>query len=134
MVFDLHLPQNFCHTHTDTQHFPERVKPCLGHLKTCKSIKIGKSKICTKPILSSTYIEESDNNYQKKAKMVFSLVFRTYNCMCVFDINIHIDQGLPRIWTPLVTFNWGNEAECSKCSSTDTRFNLKQRKIYRHTI
>ena len=66
LVLELHLPQNFCHTHTDTQthrhtdrHFPEIVKSCSGHPKTCKSIKNRKSKIFTKPILSSTYIEES---------------------------------------------------------------------------
>ena len=72
LVLELHLPQNFCHTHTDTQthrhtdrqtdrHFPEIVKSCSGHPKTCKSIKNRKSRICTKPILSSIYIEESKN-------------------------------------------------------------------------
>ena len=62
LVFELHLPQNFCHTHTDTQtdrHFPKIVKSCSGHPRTCKSIKNQKSKICTEPLLSSTYIEES---------------------------------------------------------------------------
>ena len=62
LVLELHLPQNFCHRHTDTQtdrHFPKIVKPCSGHPKTCKSIKNRKSKTCTKPILSSIYIEES---------------------------------------------------------------------------
>ena len=70
LVLELHLPQNFCHTHTDTQtnrhtdtqtdrHFPEIVKSCSGHPKTRQSIENRKSKICTKPILSSTYIEES---------------------------------------------------------------------------
>ena len=58
LVFELHLPQNFCHTHTD-RHFPEIVKSCPGHPKTCKSIKNWKSKICMKPILFSIYIEES---------------------------------------------------------------------------
>ena len=67
LVLELHLPQNFCHTHADTQthrqtdrHFPEIVKSCLGHSKPCKSIKNRKSKIHTKPILSSVYIEESN--------------------------------------------------------------------------
>ena len=66
LVLELDLPQNFCHTHTDTQthrqtdrHFPEAVKSCSGHPKTCKSIKNWKSKICTKPIFSSIYVEES---------------------------------------------------------------------------
>ena len=72
LVLELHLSQNFCPTHTDTQtqrhtdtqtdrHFPEIVKSCSGHPKTCKSIKNWKPKICTKPIFSSTYIEESNN-------------------------------------------------------------------------
>ena len=68
LVLELHLPQNFCHRHTDRhtdrqtdRHFPEIVKSCSGHSKTCKSIENRKSKICTKPILSSTYIEESKN-------------------------------------------------------------------------
>ena len=59
-------------THTDTQtdwHFPEIVKSCSGHPKTCKSIKNRKSKICTKPILSSIYIEES----RKHSKLIFFL-------------------------------------------------------------
>ena len=62
LVLELHLPQNFCHRHTDSQtdrHFPEIVNSCSGHPKTCKSIKDWKSKICTKPILSSIYVEES---------------------------------------------------------------------------
>ena len=66
LVLELHLPQNFCHTHTDTQtgrHFSEIVKSCSEHPKTCKSIENWKSKICTKPILSSTYIEESKKKY-----------------------------------------------------------------------
>ena len=65
LVLELHLPQNVCLTHTDTQtdrHFPKDISNlCSGHPKTCKSIKNRKSKICTKPILSSTYIEESKN-------------------------------------------------------------------------
>ena len=50
--------QNFCHTHRD-RHFPEIVKS--GHHKTCKSIKNHKSKIFTKRIFFSLYIEESKN-------------------------------------------------------------------------
>ena len=46
------------HTH---RHFPELDNSCSGHPKTCKSIKNRISKICTKGILSSTYIEESKN-------------------------------------------------------------------------
>ena len=73
LVLELHLPQNFCHRHTDRQtdtqtdrqidrHFPKIVKSCSGHPKTCKSVKNRKSKICTKPILSSTFIEESNKS------------------------------------------------------------------------
>ena len=49
---------------TDTQtdiHFPKIVNSCSGHPKTCKSIKSRKSKICSKSILSCTYVEESKN-------------------------------------------------------------------------
>ena len=63
------------HRHTDRQidrHFPEIVKSCSGHPKTCKSVKNRKSKICTKPILSSSYIEESKKVY-----------------VCVCDFTLH---------------------------------------------
>ena len=73
LVLELHLSQNFCHRHTDSQthtqtdrHFPEIVKSCSGHPKTCKSMKNRKSKICPKPILSSTYIEESKKKFFDK--------------------------------------------------------------------
>ena len=58
LVLELHLPQNFCHTH---RHFPEIVESCSRHPKMCKSIKNQKSKIFTKPIFSSVYVEESKN-------------------------------------------------------------------------
>ena len=57
------------HRHTD-RHFPKIVKSCSGHPKTCKSIKNRKSKVCTKPILSSTYIEESKKKYTTKQKNI----------------------------------------------------------------
>ena len=63
LVLELHLPQNtlaFTDTNTD-RHFPEVVKSCSGHPKTCKSIKNRKSKIFPKPILSSIQIEEIIN-------------------------------------------------------------------------
>ena len=47
-------------------HFPEIVKSCWGHPKTCKSIKNKKSKICTKPIFYSVYIEESKKDSLEK--------------------------------------------------------------------
>ena len=88
LVLELHLPQNFCHTHTDTlthrhmdrqtdRHFPEIVKSCSGHHKTCKSIKNRKSKICPKPILFSIYIEES----KKKKKNTISKVMCDSNAI-----------------------------------------------------
>ena len=49
------------HRQTD-RHFPNIVKSCSWHPETCNSIENWKSKICTKPILSSTYIEESKNH------------------------------------------------------------------------
>ena len=64
LVLELHLPQNFCHIHTG-RHFPEIVKSSSGHPETCKFIKNRKSKICTKTILSSIYIEESKNEWIK---------------------------------------------------------------------
>ena len=44
------------------RHFLEIDKSCSGHPKTCKFIKNRKSKILTKSILSSLYIEESNND------------------------------------------------------------------------
>ena len=55
-------------THNPTdRYFPEIVKSCSEHLKTFKSIKNQKSKICTKPILCSTYIEESIKQQPNKS-------------------------------------------------------------------
>ena len=70
LVLEVHLPQIVAtRSQTDTYtHFPEIVKSCSGHPKTCKSMKNRKSKICTKPVLSSVYIEES-----KKKKWFFHL-------------------------------------------------------------
>ena len=62
LVLELQLPQNYCYRYTD-RHFPEIVKSCSGHPKTYKSIKNWMSKIFTKPILSSIYIEESKNGF-----------------------------------------------------------------------
>ena len=56
-VLELHLSQNFCYRHA----FLEIVKSCSGHPKTCKSIRNQKSKIFSKPTLSSIYTEESKN-------------------------------------------------------------------------
>ena len=72
LVLELHLPQNISHTLSDTQtdrHFPKIVKSCSGHPKTCKSIKKRKSKICMKPILSSTYVEESKKKKKRKKEI-----------------------------------------------------------------
>ena len=59
LVLELHLPQNFCHTHTDRQTFSETDKSCSEYPKTYNSVKNRKSEICTKPILSSVYIEDN---------------------------------------------------------------------------
>ena len=67
LVLELHLAQNFCHTQTH-RHFPERVKSCSGHPKMCKFIKNRKSKIFTKPILSSIYIEDSKKKREREEK------------------------------------------------------------------
>ena len=73
LVLELHLPQNFCRTHTDIhthrhthrqtdRHFPKIVKSCSGHPKTCKTIGNRNSKIFENPILSSY-------GYRKKQKL-----------------------------------------------------------------
>ena len=59
LVRELYLPQNFSHSQRDTQtdrHFPEIIKLYSGHPKTSESIKNLKSKILTKPIISSIVI------------------------------------------------------------------------------
>ena len=56
------------HTNTDTKtdrHFPEIVKSCSKYPKTCKTIKNRKSKICTKPIFYSIYIDENKKQCYK---------------------------------------------------------------------
>ena len=54
-------------THNPTdRYFPEIVKSCSEHLKACKSIKNQKSKICTKPIVSSIDIKKKRK--RKKGK------------------------------------------------------------------
>ena len=57
LVLELHLPQNFCHT--DRQTFSRNSEIVIRTFQTCKSIKNRKSKILTKPILSSINVEES---------------------------------------------------------------------------
>ena len=106
LVLELHLPQNFCHRHTERQtdrHFPKIVKSCSGHPKACKSIKNRKSKICTKQILSSTYIEESNKLtnliwYQYDFTRIYSsqhslrgLCANTFTLSCViFWKSVHV--------------------------------------------
>ena len=79
LVLELYFPQNFCLTHTD-RHFPEIVKSCSEHPKTCKSIENRKSKICTIPILSSTYIEESKKIRLSLRGAKISKITTVYSC------------------------------------------------------
>ena len=75
LVLELYFPQNLWHTHTDTQtdrYFPEIFKSCSGNAKTCKSIKNWKSKIFTKPTLSSSDIEKS-KKYIKDFNLVLNV-------------------------------------------------------------
>ena len=65
LVLELYLTQNFCHT---DRHFPETVKMCSGHPKTFKFIKHQKSKICTKQIHTSIYVEKSKNELKVNKK------------------------------------------------------------------
>ena len=82
LVLELHLPQNFCHRHTD-RHFPEVVKSCSKHPKTCKSIKNQKSKICTKPILSSMHIDMQKIKHSDYflSKILFEKEIQEYGCL-----------------------------------------------------
>ena len=43
LVLEQHLPQSFCHTHTD-RHFPEIFKSCSGHPKSVNPLKNGNRK------------------------------------------------------------------------------------------
>ena len=60
------------HTHTNIdRHFPEIVKSCSERPEMYKSIKKRKSKICTNPVLSSVYVEESkkmEETFKNKLK------------------------------------------------------------------
>ena len=56
LVLELHLPQIFVEHRQTDRHFPDEVQIVF---RTCKSIKNRKSKIFTKPILSSIYVEEN---------------------------------------------------------------------------
>ena len=79
--FSSHTCHKIFVTHTQTdRHFPEIVKSCSGHPKTCKSIENRKSKICTKPIFSSTYIEESKNEI---CKTYSNEKFDRAHCCCL---------------------------------------------------
>ena len=89
LVLYLHLPQNFCHTQIDTQtdrHFPEIVKSCSGHPKTCESIKNRKLKIFTKPVLFSIYTEESKNFISYLSCMMYILYLNEFSAL-VFIYN-----------------------------------------------
>ena len=59
LVLELQLPQNFCHTDRQTDIFQKQSNRVQDIPKRCKSIENRKSKICKKPILSSSYIDES---------------------------------------------------------------------------
>ena len=59
LIFELHLPQNFCHRHVG-KHFLKIVKSCSEYWKTCKSTKNRKSKKFKGAILTSIYAEESN--------------------------------------------------------------------------
>ena len=92
LVLELNLPQNFCHTDAQTdKHFPEILKSCPGHLKTCKSIKILQSKMLTKPILTSIYAEESKENKCPEAQVYYGLSSMSYLCLNVLKApSIHL--------------------------------------------
>ena len=74
----LEITQNFYNTHTEAhRHFPKIIKSCPGHFKMCKFIKNLKSKIFTKWILSSIYIEESKRHITHFVKNAFKYLSQT---------------------------------------------------------
>ena len=91
LVLELHLPQNFCHRHTD-RHFSKIVKSYSGQPKTCKSIKNRKFNICTKPIFSSTYVEESKKFYHVYITGNFMKKGMSLPPTLVSDVCINIDD------------------------------------------
>ena len=79
LVLELHFATKFLSQ--TPRYFPETVKSLSRHPKTWKSIKYRKSKICTKPILSSIYNEESKKKnhaprteYEEENSVAFELL------------------------------------------------------------
>ena len=73
LVLELHLPQNFCHTHTQTdrQAFSRNSQIVFRTPKAYISIKNRKSTIFTKSILSSMHIEDSKKlDYEQRTKRI----------------------------------------------------------------
>ena len=69
-------------------------KLCLEHPKTCKSIENRKSKICTKPILSSTYIEESKNITDSHWVTIITITVITESALGNFGENSYHEKTL----------------------------------------
>ena len=61
LVLELNLPQNFCHRHTDrlTDRQTDIFQKQSNRVQDIPKRENRKSKICSKPILSSTYIGKS---------------------------------------------------------------------------
>ena len=98
LVLQLHPPQNFCRIHTLThgQTF-SRIS------QTCKSIKNRKSKICTKLILSSIYIEENN----KRIIQLTLLCYPKAELDQTLLLTIEFGRGYPQqcFWTRLRWIN-----------------------------
>ena len=80
-------------------HFPETAKSYSGHPKTCKYIKNRKSKICTKPIISSSYIEESNKELQTEKHNIFifkstSIILPNFNLLVKYHLFVQIFKSL----------------------------------------
>ena len=104
------------HGHTSRQtdrHFPEVVKSWSGHPKTCKSIKNWMSKIWTKPIFSSIFIEESKNY----ATFLFGWKIARYFTLFL----------LSRFLVCLSGWNFVIHFEVTSCQARDLKFELKFR-------
>ena len=88
LVLELHLPQNFCHRHTE-RHFLQIVDSCSGHPKTCESTKNRMSENFTKPILSSIYIEKSKNWIFLAIKIIIMEIFVRFLHNLMQEYEIH---------------------------------------------
>ena len=83
LVLELHLPQNFCHRHTDTQSFSRNSQIVFRTSQNVNPSKTGNRK--SKTILSSIYIEESKNERILHLNFCCVPVNSVCNMMAIFS-------------------------------------------------